>query len=153
MAGGNPTVDEALALLRAAGVTCLHNDAHLLTLRGRSLQFIGVGDLWSAMCDPTTAFRRTPPRGTATRVLLNHNPDAKDLLRAFDWDIVLCGHTHGGQLRLPFLGTPFAPVLDKRYVQGLHRWYNRWLQVTRGVGNLHGVPFNCRPEVCVLELL
>jgi uncharacterized protein len=151
-AGGNSTIDEALELLRAAKITCLHNDARELTVRGRSIQFVGVGDLWSNMCDPTVAFERTPPRRDATRVLLNHNPDAKQLLRPFDWDVVLCGHTHGGQLRLPFLGTPFAPVQDKRYVEGLHHWEDRWLYVTRGIGNLHGLRFNCRPEVSVLEI-
>ena len=83
---------------------------------------------------------------------MSHNPDAKIHLRPLDWDLVVCGHTHGGQLRLPFLGTPFAPVADKRYVEGLHRWQERWLYVTRGVGNLHGVRFNCRPQVSVLDL-
>jgi uncharacterized protein len=152
-AGGNATTGEALALLRAAGVTCLHNTGLTLRVRGRALQLVGVGDLWSGMCEPATAFARTPPRGDATRVLLNHNPDAKDLLHPFDWDVMLCGHTHGGQLRLPLLGTPFAPVVDKRFVQGLHRWQERWLYITRGVGNLHGLRFNCRPQVSVLEIL
>lgn len=151
-AGGLATIDEARALLRAASVRCLHNDAETITVRARPLQFIGVGDLWSGMCEPDTAFRRTPPRGDALRVLLNHNPDAKLGLRPFDWDIVLCGHTHGGQLRLPVIGTPFAPVVDKRYVEGLHRWEDRWLYITRGVGNLHGLRFNCRPQVSVLDL-
>jgi uncharacterized protein len=141
-----------LGLLRAAKVTCLHNSAESLTIRDRPLQVFGVGDLWSDMCDPETAFRRSPGRQGATRVLLNHNPDAKQLLRPFDWDLVLCGHTHGGQLRLPFIGTPFAPVVDKRYVEGLHRWENRWLYITRGVGNLHGLRFNCRPQVSVIDL-
>lgn len=151
-AGGNATIDDALALLRLANIPCLHNAARELTIRERKLQVFGVGDLWSGMCDPAAAFAHGPARGDATRILLNHNPDAKEALRAHDWDLVLCGHTHGGQLRLPLLGTPFAPVRDKRYVEGLHRWENRWLHVTRGVGNLHGVRFNCRPEVSVLDV-
>ena len=151
-AGGNHTIDEVLALLRAARVVCLHNGAHTLTVKSRRVQLIGVGDLWSGSCDPAVAFARVPPRDAATRILLNHNPDAKNLLRPFDWDVMLCGHTHGGQLRLPWIGTPFAPVADKRYVEGLHRWAGRWLHVTRGVGNLHGLRFNCRPQVSVLDL-
>jgi hypothetical protein len=151
-AGGLATTDEVSGLLRAAGITHLENSGCSMTIRGRELQLIGVGDLWCGMCDPNTAFTRTPPRKGAARVLLNHNPDAKQLLRPFDWDIVLCGHTHGGQLRLPFIGTPFAPVKDKRYVEGLHRWEERWLYITHGVGNLHGVRFNCRPQVSVLDL-
>lgn len=152
-AGGNATIDEAQALLKAANIPCLLNDARDVVLGGRTFQFIGVGDLWSRMCDPDKAFQRAAPRDQSVRVVLNHNPDAKDLFRSFDWQLMLCGHTHGGQLRLPLLGTPFAPVVDKRYVQGLHRWADRWLYITRGVGNLHGLRFNCRPEVSVLEVM
>jgi predicted MPP superfamily phosphohydrolase len=148
----NPTIEPMLALLRRADIRCLVNEGCDLIVRGRTLQLIGLGDLWSAMCSPAQAFGRTPPRDGATRLVLNHNPDAKDLLRGHDWDLMLCGHTHGGQLRLPFFGTPFAPVNDKRYVEGLHRWENRWLHITRGVGNLHGVRFNCRPEISVIDL-
>lgn len=151
-AGGLPTTNDTLAVLQAAGVTCLPNQAREISVRGRLLQFVGVGDYWSGMCEPVDAFQHTTPRGAATRILLNHNPDAKDLLRPFDWDLMLCGHTHGGQFRLPWIGTPFAPVIDKRYVSGLHRWRDRWLYITRGVGNLHGVRFNCRPEISVLDV-
>lgn len=150
--GGYPTTQKAEALLAAAGARLLKNACVSLTVRGRPFQFIGVGDYWNGDCRTDVAFAATPPRGTATRVVLNHNPDAKDLLKPFDWDLVLCGHTHGGQLRVPLLGTPFAPVRDKRYVEGLHRWENRWLYVTHGVGNLHGLRLNCRPQVSVLDL-
>ncbi|MEO5958673.1 MAG: phosphodiesterase YaeI [Opitutaceae bacterium] len=151
-AGGAATVDGALELLRSARIPCLVNRSETIVVRGQPIQFIGVGDLWASMCLPAVAFAQTPPRDSAWRIVLNHNPDAKVLLRPFDWDVVLCGHTHGGQIRLPFFGTPFAPVSDKRYVAGLHRWENRWLYVTRGVGNLHGVRFNCRPQVSIVEL-
>ena len=151
-AGGNATVDEMAEMLRAANITWLHNRAETLRVRERLVQLAGVGDLWSGMCDPAAAFAMTSPRRETTRLVLNHNPDAKDRLRPFDWDLMLCGHTHGGQLRLPLIGTPFAPVADKRYVEGLHRWENRWLYITRGVGNLHGMRFNCRPEVSVLDI-
>lgn len=151
-AGGYPRLDEVEALLRAAGITMLQNSSHDLSVAGRNVQLIGVGDLWSDRCDPAAAFARTSSRGDGLRLLLNHNPDAKDLMVPFDWDLMLCGHTHGGQLVLPLLGAPFAPVADKRYLRGLHRWSDRWMFITRSVGNLHGLRFNCRPEVSVLEL-
>ncbi len=151
-APSNPSIQPVVDLLTRANIPCLVNVSHTLTVNGCRLQLIGLGDLWSAMCSPEIAFARTPPRDGATRIVLNHNPDAKDLLRVHDWDLMLCGHTHGGQVRLPFFGTPFAPVTDKRYVEGLHRWENRWLHITRGVGNLHGIRINCRPEISVLDL-
>lgn len=150
--GSEPTIDAALDLLKSANVTCLLNDGRGLTVRGQAYQIVGVGDLWSAMCDPEKAFAALPARGDAVRLVLNHNPDAKELFRAEDWDVMLCGHTHGGQIRLPLFPGHFAPVSDKRYLAGLYRWADRWMYITRGVGNLYGVRFNCRPEVTVLTL-
>jgi hypothetical protein len=65
----------------------------------------------------------------------------------------LCGHTHGGQIVLPLIGAPWAPVRDKRFIAGLYSWENRWIHITRGVGNVHGGRFNCPPEVSLLTLL
>ena len=66
---------------------------------------------------------------------------------------MLCGHTHGGQLKIPFINlTPFAPVRDQSIVEGLHDWKQRQIYITRGVGNIWGVRLNCRPEVSLLEL-
>ncbi len=87
-----------------------------------------------------------------SRIVLSHNPDSKELLRDYSWDLLLCGHTHGGQLSLPILGTPFAPVHDHRYVYGLNQWNGRFIHTTKGIGNRHGVRFNCRPEVAILSV-
>jgi predicted MPP superfamily phosphohydrolase len=86
-------------------------------------------------------------------VLMSHNPDTKDALRSLPWDMMLSGHTHGGQLSLPLLGEPFAPIVDKRYVRDLHRIEDRWLYITAGVGSLHTARFNCRPEISLLTLV
>jgi predicted MPP superfamily phosphohydrolase len=150
--GGQHAIDQTIGFLKAAGIPCLVNEARTVMLHGQPIQIIGTGDYWTGMCAPTVAFHATPPRGDALRIVLNHNPDAKMGFRPFDWDVMLCGHTHGGQVRLPFIGTPIVPVEDRRYIAGLYRWEDRWLYITRGVGNLHGIRFRCRPEVSVLTL-
>lgn len=137
-------------LLAKAGVSLLHNAARPLTLSGWQLNLVGVGDLWAREIKPDLAFSDLG-QADAT-IVLSHNPDTKTDLEEFPWDLMLCGHTHGGQLSLPAIGTPFAPVQDKAFVAGLHRWKERWLHITKGVGNLHGMRFNCRPEVSVLAL-
>ncbi|HET7537847.1 MAG TPA: phosphodiesterase YaeI, partial [Candidatus Didemnitutus sp.] len=151
-AGGYDLPDRIMALLADAQIPCLFNQARSLAVAGQSIQLFGAGDLWARDCHPERAFAELPERMGAWRLVLSHNPDAKDLFIHHDWDLMFCGHTHGGQLRLPLLGAPLAPVVDKRFVEGLHRWENRWLHVTRGVGNLHGLRFNCRPQVSLLDL-
>jgi predicted MPP superfamily phosphohydrolase len=150
--GGASTSTAVRTVLADAGIPCLRNRAIDLTLRGRRLQLVGLGDLWCGECSPQNAF--APPQSSErhTRVVLSHNPDSKSLLLPHDWDLLLSGHTHGGQIGIPFLARRFAPVQDKRFISGLHRWENRWLHVSKGVGCLLGVRFNCRPEISLLTL-
>jgi uncharacterized protein len=138
-------------MLRDAEITLLHNTSSVLNFNGEKLQLVGLGDMWAQELDAPGAFRDAEK--SVPTVLLSHNPDSKSVVRDFNWNLMLSGHTHGGQCRLPFLGTPFAPVRDKRYVAGLKPWRDRWIHVTKGVGNLHGVRFNCRPEISLLRVI
>ena len=138
-------------LLSNARIDLLHNRSTEVMIQGRRLNLTGVGDLWAGELDATKAFADT--RQDAPTILLSHNPDSKENVQQHPWDVMLCGHTHGGQCDLVFFGTPFAPVRDKRYVRGLHRWNDRWIHVTAGIGNLHGMRLNCRPEVNLLTIL
>ena len=99
---------------------------------------------------PETAFRELGPGPV---VAMSHNPDTKELLAGYPWNLMLSGHTHGGQVIVPLYGPPIVPVRDLRYLEGLKPWGERLIHVTRGVGNLMGVRFGCRPEVAILELV
>jgi predicted MPP superfamily phosphohydrolase len=138
-------------MLAEAKVTLLHNRAVPFDHAGWKLNLVGVGDWWADEMEAKQAFATADP--ARRTILLSHNPDTKTDLLPWSWNLMLSGHTHGGQLDLPVIGTPFAPIRDKRYVRGLHRWNDRWLHITKGVGNLHGMRFNCRPEVSVLTLV
>ncbi len=149
--GGHLQIAEMRAFLARAGIQCLFNEACTVHVAEQELVLVGVGDLLAGDCDPARAFRGLPA-GSRLRLVLCHNPDAKERLAPYAWDLMLCGHTHGGQLCLPLLGTPFAPIRDHRYVAGLHEWSGRLLYVTRGVGNVHGLRLNCPPELALLTL-
>ena len=139
-------------LLQTAGITLLRNASAPVTVNGRRLKLVGVGDVWAEDLDAPRAFRGVEKSTGETVVLLSHNPDTKTQMQDFPWDLMLSGHTHGGQLWIPFIGAPFAPVRDKRFVKGLRRWRDRWIHVTKGVGNIHGVRLNCPPEVSLVTL-
>lgn len=149
---GYPDSSHVRGLLAKAGITLLHNEARAVRVNGRILNLAGLGDAWNGEMDAEQAFAETPAPGAPT-VVLSHNPDTKKQLADYAWQLLLCGHTHGGQIYVPGLGAPFAPVRDKRYVKGLHEWEGRWLHITKGVGNLHGMRLNCRPEVSMLTLV
>lgn len=150
--GGYGHAENVRELLKASGIELLHNAARELTVRTRRVQLVGVGDWWAGECQPAMAFSSIPPRHGAVRLVLNHNPDAKSALATHDWDLMLCGHTHGGQIGLPALARRFAPVVDKRFIAGLYPWEGRQLFITRGVGNLHHARLFCRPEVSLLRV-
>jgi predicted MPP superfamily phosphohydrolase len=150
--GGYEDRSEITRLLKDSGITVLHNRATQIEANGRDLELVGLGDIWAQAAEPWVAFGGMQTSPQVPRLVLSHNPDSKKVVAEHDWDLMLCGHTHGGQISLPLLGTPFAPVTDRRYVAGLNPWKGRQIYTTRGVGSLNGLRFNCRPEVSVLEL-
>jgi uncharacterized protein len=139
------------ALLRAASVPLLHNRSEVVRVRDQFIRFAGVPDLWSDGVDGVLTFADVPADDPA--ILLAHNPDTKDVLADRPWDLMLSGHTHGGQVVLPLVGARFVPIRDKRFIAGLKQWNGRQVYVTRGVGNIDGVRVNCRPEVTILDLV
>jgi uncharacterized protein len=95
------------------------------------------------------------PRGDH-RVVISHAPDFVDALPQ-PVDLVLAGHTHGGQVVLPFFGPPRTAIrLPRRYAGGLNDYRGTPLHVSRGIGMERGftipVRFLCPPEICVLDV-
>ena len=115
------------------------------------LPLIGCDDLWANRFDPAVAFRDLPAASAA--LVLSHNPDTVDDPRWVGRGWVLAGHTHGGQVRLPFVGPLILPVRNRRYAAGeVDLGRGRRLYVSRGVGHLLPVRFGVRPEVTLFTL-
>lgn len=149
--GGYKDTSIVRSLLEKSGIEVLHNSNTIFKRNDTRLQLVGVGDIWAKECDSEAAFDGS--HANTPTILLSHNPDSKDLLGKYSWDLMLSGHTHGGQLLVPLIGTtPYAPVQDHRYIAGLKKWGNRFINVSRGVGAIEGMRFNCRPDVTLLEI-
>jgi predicted MPP superfamily phosphohydrolase len=88
------------------------------------------------------------------RLLLSHNPDALDTQFDTPLSLVISGHTHGGQVVIPFFGPPVLPVKNKNYSSGLIATAKAKLFISKGIG-CSGLPvrFNCYPEIAILELV
>jgi hypothetical protein len=142
-----------LAALDQAGVTMLTN-SHVLLRRGDAAVCIaGVDDLWNGRPDLPAALAGVG--GDVCRILLCHNPDfAEDMPAEPRVDLMLCGHTHGGQVRLPFVGSVFSSVRHRKYTRGLVQGPHCPVYISRGLGlgGPYGLRFNCRPELPILTL-
>lgn len=142
------------AFTRRIGVTWLRNRSVELHKGGGSFRLLGVDDYWEESCSFTKACRGLD--GDSVRILLSHNPDINDDIALSDTriDLVLSGHTHGGQVVMPVLGQPVMPSkLGQKYRAGLVRDGDRQTYISRGVGCLLApIRLNCPPEVTVLTL-
>ncbi len=146
-------------LLERSGITLLFNQAQQVMVAGKRFTVAGLGDTWSGDTRPEqTLVKKVVENDGGVRpeaiFVLSHNPDCKTDLLAYDWDLMCCGHTHGGQLVIPVLGwRPFLPVRDTTFAEGLWSHGRQQVHLTRGVGNLHGMRFNCRPEISILNVM
>ena len=118
---------------------------------GGRLWLAGVEDLRWGWPDLSAALAGA--RGGEPVVLLAHNPMLVYRAARLGVPLVLSGHTHGGQVRLPGLGPPVLPIRDRRLAQGLRRVGRTKLYVTRGVGlGTPPVRLGARPEITLLVL-
>ena len=150
--GGYADLTQIRSLLDQSNIELLFNASKRISVNGSAIELVGLGDYWANDAHPEQAFPKQENPSDACRLVLSHNPDSKMILNHYAWDLMLCGHTHGGQLVVPFYGTPFAPVSDHRYVHGLNPWKQRLIYTTSGIGNLHSMRANCRPEVAILNV-
>lgn len=135
-----------IELMAPTGVRVLENSA----LVHDDLNIVGVADLWSHNYRPEQAFAQIDP--SKPSVVLSHNPDSKVGMFDYPWKVMLAGHTHGGQARIPGLACSWAPVKDKRFLAGLYGWEGKQLFITRGLGSPGHVRAFCRPEVSIVHL-
>lgn len=144
-----PAVREGL---RRAGITDLTNRAASIRRGGEVLHLGGVGDYWreKQKLDLAIGASRTP----GSVILLQHNPDYVERIRDDRIGLVLCGHTHGGQCVLPFLGPPILPSrYGQKYASGLCHGPVTQAYVTRGVGtSFPPIRFLCPAEISLLTL-
>jgi predicted MPP superfamily phosphohydrolase len=146
--GGRAEVEGFLKALEGAGnVKALVNEA----VEVGEVNLLGVDDPYLGLDELDEALQGC--RG-GVKVLLAHSPQIIEKARG-RVDVVLAGHTHGGQLHIPLIGPLFVPLPSKyrRYVAGLFEEDGTYMYVCRGVGmSLAPLRFMCRPEVAVVDL-
>ncbi len=119
----------------------------------QSLWIAGAGDLYEDHKNLDFILEQIPD--AECRIILAHNPDSADTPFSKRIDLMISGHTHGGQVNIPFVGPPILPVHNKTYSNGLKRSPRGCnIFISKGIGwAICPVRFNCLPEIAVLELV
>jgi predicted MPP superfamily phosphohydrolase len=146
--------------LASAGYRTLANEAIRLETPKGTVGVGGIDDPHLATTVIPAASVVSPPAADASTLFnlgLVHAPytAALDVLVAADHDVLLCGHTHGGQVRFPPIGAVVGNCdLPLDQIRGASRYRGRWLHVSPGLGHSKYAPFRfaCRPEATLLEL-
>lgn len=135
--------------LARVGIRVLHNEHRQLERNGRHFAVVGVADAWSRESDLTRALEglgRDVPR-----VVLAHNPIIVRQLGAERADLILSGHTHGGQVHLAPIGPAMVSPAMRDIAAGLYRHPTGYLYVNKGVGYTVRFRYKVRPELAVLR--
>jgi predicted MPP superfamily phosphohydrolase len=152
---GNHDIDtdrkHVTAALQAESIQVLTNQSQPIERDGARIWLAGVNDPLTRNADLPKTLRGVPA-GEAV-ILLAHEPDFADQAARFPIDLQLSGHSHGGQIRIPFLPPLYLPKMARKYVLGTYHIGPLTLYTNAGLGTI-GVPMrlNCPPEITLLTL-
>ncbi|MBP1932985.1 metallophosphoesterase [Ammoniphilus resinae] len=146
-------VNQVIETLENAGFHVLNNTSNQITRNDQSIRVAGVDDSLKGNPDISKAIKGTTKEEFV--LLLSHTPDYADQCKNYPVALQLSGHSHGGQIRVPFYGSLVTPPGAKKYIDGLIQIKdsNLLLYVNRGIGTtILPLRFSCRPEITLFTL-
>lgn len=140
-------------ILEQTDIVNLDNTVYTLKRGTATLYVAGVDDIFVGKDRLDLVLKQLPSNGSA--ILLAHEPDfAESSAATGRFDLQLSGHSHAGQIRLPFLKPFLLPSLGEKYYAGLYQVGKMILYTNRGIGtNILPLRFNVRPEITVFTLV
>ncbi len=130
--------------------TLLHNETVLVPIRGTKLNITGLGEYIMGRCLPEQAFAKHDKNYPT--LVLAHNPDSIGTLENYPADIMLSGHTHGGQINLPWVWRKLTIMENPHLKKGLFKIKKRWLYINRGIGESMPFRWFAPPEILSLTV-
>lgn len=143
---------QVLEVMQRHGVRVLTNEHIRLDGRWGKLDLVGTTDYYDSAADLPAAMRGT--RTEAFRLVLTHDPEVVDDLARSGAELAICGHTHGGQVRLPFVGALIAPGQGffPHYDKGLFSVGGSQLYIDSGVGQTLPLRFGAQAQVTLVTI-
>jgi hypothetical protein len=143
--------DRVSTSLHSAGIQVLSNQSVPIERDGARFWLSGIDDVLGGTADLDATFHALPANEAV--VLLAHEPDYADTVARYAVDLQLSGHSHGGQVRLPFIRPVFLPELARKYVWGRYQIGGLALYTNAGLGTVNlPIRMNCPPEITLLTL-
>lgn len=140
--------DRIRSELAASGWKCVTGSPAMMTLKDRQVLMAGSEQPWMGEVPPNVA-----GAGSDVKILLSHSPDQWRFAQRWGYNLMLSGHTHGGQVVLPLIGPVYSPSIDGvSFVSGLFQLGRLSLHVSRGVGAKDPMRWRCSPELTCLEV-
>ena len=149
---GIKTEQRLVSELEKIGFFVLRNSSMPISRGKERIYIAGTDDIWFSY-DFTKAMHKVPNK--AFKILLSHSPDVTtDIEKDMQVDLTLCGHTHGGQVNIPYLSHHFIPINNpSKYMAGLIKEPYGYTYVNRGIGTLvFPFRFCAPPEITYLKL-
>jgi predicted MPP superfamily phosphohydrolase len=139
-------------MVREAGLLDVNNDVLSLERSGAVLNIAGIDDYWEGRTRFDLVMKRLPSTGPA--ILLAHEPDFADISAATErFALQISGHSHGGQIVLPYWGAPVLPYMGEKYASGRYQVGKMVQYTNRGIGTSRlQLRINCRPEITTFIL-
>jgi predicted MPP superfamily phosphohydrolase len=144
--------DNVRRIMSASGIVELRNQVHTIKKGNSQLHLAGIDDIWEHKEDLDQVLEMLPEDGCA--LLLSHEPDYADISAPTGrFDLQISGHSHGGQMVLPFVGPPIRVPGGIKYPLGQYQIEDMVLYTNRGLGtSTMPIRINCRPEITIFTL-
>ncbi|NCO73665.1 MAG: metallophosphoesterase [Cyanobacteria bacterium] len=138
--------------LKDSNIINLKNDVYTIEKNNSILNIAGVDDILFRKYNLDLVLEKLPKTGI--NILLAHEPDlAFESAITHRFALQLSGHSHGGQVNIPFFGAPFLPPYGEIYISGLYHLEDMIQYTNRGIGMAYPyIRFNCRPEITIFTL-
>jgi uncharacterized protein len=142
--------EDLMALLKQTSFQVLNNTTQLVAYKGSWINICGLEEYTLGRFNPDHAFRNYQDQYPG--IILSHNPDTIQILKHYPGDIILSGHTHGGQVNLPGIWKRFTLMENFQYKKGLKVLGEKWAYINRGISSVMKFRWFATPEITFINL-
>lgn len=141
---------DLMALLKQTSFQVLSNTTKRVAFHNSWINICGLEEYSTGKFNPNLAFNNYDVRYPG--IVLSHNPDTLEELKHYPGDVILSGHTHGGQVNLPWLWKRFTMIEHLKFKSGLHIVGKKWAYINRGISSVMKFRWFAAPELTLLTL-